>query len=160
MLFETDDAELQHILVQLMPARRSGESSPDDMRVVCAAAFIPASARELGEDHLKTISDRISKQLEKLMPFSRARLALESAPYLHAGGVRGSRMLPHPHLQFDEPGLLGITGLPVRSPAKHLFLANREVLPGLGFEGEVLTAIRVARMVQETLPKNDPLKRR
>lgn len=160
VLFESDDPELQHILVQVQPARRAGEAAPDDMRVVCAAAFIPASARELGEDHLKTIADRLAKQLERLMPFSRQRLVLESAPYLHASGVRGTRLLPHPHLAFDEPALLGVTGLPVRAPAKHLFLASREVLPGLGFEGEVLTAIRVARMVQETLPKNDPLKRR
>ena len=71
-----------------------------------------------------------------------------------------TRMLPHPRLAFEEESLLGVTGLPVRAPAKHLFLASREVLPGLGFEGEVLTALRVSRMVQETLKKNDPLKRR
>lgn len=160
VLWESDDPELQHVLVQVQPARRTVEASPDEMRVVCAAAFIPASARELGEDHLKTIADRLGKQLERLMPFSRSRLVLESAPYLDASGVRGTRLLPHPHLAFDGPALLGITGLPVRAPCKHLFLASREVLPGLGFEGEVLTAIRVARMVQDTLPKNDPLKRR
>ena len=40
----------------------------------------------------------------------------------------------------------------MRAPAKHLFLASREVLPGLGLEGEVLTAQRVARMVDEGRP--------
>ncbi len=160
VLFETDDAEIPVMLVQVQPARRTMDAGGEDMRCVCAAAFVPASARELGEDHLKTLADRLGKQLERLMPFSRAKLQLESAPYLHASGVRGSRLLPHPHLSFEEETLLGITGLPARAPAKHLFLASREVLPGLGFEGEVLTALRVSRLVQETLKKNDPLKRR
>ena len=160
LLCESDDAELSPILVQVQPAKKVAESGGDELRVVCAAAFIPATARELGEDHLKKLTDRLGKQLEGLMPFSRAKVVLESAPYLHAGGVRGSRMLPHPHLAFEDATLLGITGLPVRAPAKHLFLASREVLPGLGFEGEVITAQRVARMVQDTLKKNDPLKRR
>ncbi len=160
VLWESDDAELSPVLIQVQPARRTGEAAGEELKVVCAAAFVPATARELGEEHLKTISDRLSRQLEKLMPFSKSKVLLESAPYLHASGVRGSRLLPHPHLAFEEPMLLGITGLPARAPARHLFLASREVLPGLGFEGEVLTALRVCKLVQETLKKNDPLKRR
>jgi phytoene dehydrogenase-like protein len=160
VLWESNDAELGSILVQVQPAKRTVESGGEEMRTVCAAAFVPATARELGEEHLQQLADRISKQLERLMPFSKSKIALSSAPYLHASGVRGSRLLPHPHLAFEEESLLGITGLPVRAPAKHLFLASREVLPGLGFEGEVITALRVSRMVQETLKKNDPLKRR
>ncbi len=160
VLWESDDPELGPMLVQVQPARRSAEPAGEEMRTVCAAAFVPATARDLGEEHLKTLAVRLAKQLERLMPFSKSKVMLDSAPYLHASGVRGSRMLPHPLLAFDEPSVLGVTGLPARAPAKHLFLANREVLPGLGFEGEVLTALRVARMVQETLKKNDPLKRR
>lgn len=160
VLWESEDPELGAMLVQVQPAKRSSDPGGEEMRTVCAAAFVPATARELGEDHLKTLADRISGQLELLMPFSKSKVVLESAPYLHASGVRGSRMLPHPHLAFEEESLLGITGLPARAPAKHLFLASREVLPGLGFEGEVLTALRVSKLVQETLKKNDPLKRR
>ena len=48
------------------------------MRTVCAAAFVPATARELGEEHLKNLADRLSKQLERLMT-NQARLALASA---------------------------------------------------------------------------------
>jgi phytoene dehydrogenase-like protein len=160
VLWDSDDPELSPMLVQVQPARKIAEAAAEDLRVVCAAAFVPSTARELGEEHMKGLADRLGKQLETLMPFARSKVLLESAPYLHAGGVRGSRLLPHPHLAFDEETFLGITGLPTRAPAKHLFLASREVLPGLGFEGEVLTALRVSKMVQETLKKNDPLKRR
>ena len=42
---------------------------------------------------------------------------------------------------------------------KNLFLASREVIPGLGLEGEVLAGVRAAKLVQESLKKTDPLKR-
>jgi hypothetical protein len=45
-----------------------------------------------------------------------------------------------------------------RTPVKNLLLAGREVLPGLGLEGELLAGMRAARLVQETLKKKDPLK--
>jgi hypothetical protein len=38
-------------------------------------------------------------------------------------------------------------------------MASREVLPGLGLEGEFLAGIRAAKLIQETLKKRDPLKR-
>jgi len=37
-------------------------------------------------------------------------------------------------------------------------LASREVLPGLGLEGEFIAGMRVAGLVQESLKKTDPLK--
>ena len=149
------------ILVQVQPARRApGEPAvADDERVVCAGCFVPSTTRELGEDQLKATADRINAELDRLMPFTRARATLTSAPYLDASGVRGSRLLPHPLLSFEETPYLGITGLPSRAPVKHLFLASREVLPGLGFEGEVLAGLKAAKLVQETLKKADPLKK-
>ncbi len=46
-----------------------------------------------------------------------------------------------------------------KTAVKNLFLASREVLPGLGLEGEVLAGMRAAKLVQESLKKTDPLKR-
>ena len=63
------------------------------------------------------ISDRINLELDQLMPFARGKARLVSAPYLHASGVRGSRLLPHPLLSFEQPSYLGVTGLPVRAAA-------------------------------------------
>ena len=50
--------------------------------------------------------------------------------------------------------------LTTRSPWKHVVLAGRQVLPGLGFEGEVLAAQRAVKLVESSLKKNDPLKTR
>ncbi len=160
LLLDTGDEELGTLLIQVTAARRVDSKLEEEReRVVCAGTFIPASARDLGEEHMKKLAQRISAQLETLMPFARQHLVLESAPYLDAGGVRGSRLLPHPLFELDSEQLLGVAGLAQRTVVKNLFLASREVLPGLGLEGEVLAGVRAAKLVQDTMKKSDPLKR-
>ncbi len=158
LLVETEDVELKPLLVQVHPARTPGGKEDEALRVVCAGAFVPASVRELGEEHMQALSQRIDAQLDALMPFTQARRVLRSAPYLDAGGVRGSRLMPHPLYTFEAEAFLGVTGLKQRTPAKNIVLAGREVLPGLGLEGELLAGMRAARLVQEMLKKKNPLK--
>jgi phytoene dehydrogenase-like protein len=159
LLLETPGEELGPLLIQVHGARRL-ESKVDDetMRIVCAAAFVPTSARDLGEGHLQQLVERMGAAMERLMPFSKEHRLLVSAPYLDAGGVRGSRLLPHPLYTFESTSELGVTGLPQQTPVKNLFLASREVLPGLGLEGEFIAGARAASLVQEQLKKRDPLK--
>ncbi len=160
LLFDTGDQDLEPVLIQVHNARRIGSKAEDDsVRVVTAGVFVPATARDLGEGYLKLLADRISSHLNDLMPFAKQHLLLSSAPYLDAGGVRGARLLPHPLFEVDAEDYLGVTGLSQETPLKNLFLANREVLPGLGLEGEFLAGIRAARLVQEAMHKKDPLKR-
>lgn len=164
VLVDTQSEELGPLLVQQHPARVMGGKDGrelkerEDMRVVCAAAFVPASARELGEEHLQGLAQRIDEHLDALMPFTKERRVLRSAPYLDAGGVRGSRLMPHPLYAFESEAFLGVTGLKQRTPAKNVVLAGREVLPGLGLEGELIAGMRAARLVQEMLKKKNPLK--
>jgi phytoene dehydrogenase-like protein len=159
-LVDTQDPELGPLLVQQHPARAPGGGKDlEGVRVVCAGAFVPASAREEGEEHLKALAARIDEHLDRLMPFTKNHRALRSVPYLDAGGVRGSRLMPHPLYSFETEAFLGVTGLKQRTPAKNVILAGREVLPGLGLEGELLAGMRAARLVQEMLNKKDPLKR-
>lgn len=158
-LLLSTEGDLGPVLIQLHPARRPGKPDDETHRVVCAGAFVPATARDLGEPHLKALADRLSDELDRLMPFARSKVAISSAPYLDAGGVRGSRLLPHALFKVETEQILGVEGLNQRTPVKNLFLANREVLPGLGLEGELMAGIRSARLVQEMLKKRDPLKR-
>ena len=161
LLYDTGDLDLEPLLVQQNPVRRAATKTDDESaRVVTAGLFVPATARDLGEGYLKLLADRISSHLERLMPFAKERLLLCSAPYLDAGGVRGARLLPHPLCEIDAEDFLGITGLPQQTPLRNLFLASRENLPGLGLEGEFLAGIRAAKLIQDTMNKRDPLKRR
>lgn len=158
LLVDTGD-DLETILVQLHGARKTTGEEDSNVRVVCAGAFIPASTRDLGEPKLEAVKKQVEAHLEALMPFVRQSLVASSAPYLDAGGVRGSRLLPHPLLDVDAERYAGISGLSPKTPVKNLFVASREVLPGLGLEGELLAGVRAARMVHELLNKSKPIKR-
>ena len=147
------------LLVQVLPARDAQGQDNPAQRVVCAGAFVPASIRDLGEGYLENLAQRIDTQLDTLMPFTRDKRLLRSAPYLDASAVRGSRLIPHPHYVFDSEAVLGVTGLKQQTSSKNLLLAGREVLPGLGLEGEFLAGIRATRLVQEMLKKKPVLKR-
>lgn len=159
LLVDSGDEELGAVLVQLHPARKVDGKEDEALQVVCAGAFVPANVREFGEAHLESIAKRIGTVLERLMPFSAPHRVLASSPYLHASTARGSRLLPHPLFAFEEEKALGVGGLAQRTAVKNLFLANREVLPGLGLEGELLAGIRVSRLIQTLLDKKNPLKK-
>ena len=49
--------------------------------------------------------------------------------------------------ETDLPSFMGIDGLPMTTPYGALFLGTREVLPGLGIEGEALLAHALARAI-------------
>ncbi len=143
------------IILQVHPARKADGKEDPDARVVCGAAFVPAAIRDGGELHLKEVADSLTRQMRALMPFADRHRLLLSAPYLDAGGVRGSRLMPHPLYELATPAFLGVTGLPIRTPIKNLLLANREVLPTLGLEGEFMAALGAARRVNESLKKKN-----
>jgi hypothetical protein len=70
--------------------------------------------------------------LSALLPFTARHLVHRAAPE------------PAPHLMaFDEPAL-GVAGRRTRSPWKNLFLGGREVVPGLGLEGELHAGLQAA----------------
>src|SRR5690606_38749571 len=118
------------ILLEVSAARKNGRDEPDQ-RVVTAAAWVSQTEREAGEERLRAIAKRIEAAAMTVMPFADRHVVLRSSPYLDARNARGSRLQPHPLLEVAQERHLGFTGLPQRTPGKNLFLANREVLPGL-----------------------------
>ena len=93
------------------------------------------------------------------MPFTKPHVALESTPWVDAPHVVAGRAEVAPLFQLSPEAWLGAVGLTTNSPWKRVLLAGRQILPGLGFEGEVLAAQRAVKMVETSLKKNDPLKK-
>jgi hypothetical protein len=159
VLLATEDPELNPMLIQAMPTRNvSGKEEPE-LVTLCAGAFVSTKARELGEDHLAKLAERMGTELLRLIPFASTSRLDASAPYLDAGGIRGSRLMPHPLYSIEGESFLGLTGLPSHGPVRNLFFASREVIPGLGVEGELLAGIQAARQVQLMLHKKKALPR-
>jgi hypothetical protein len=151
------------VLVQVLPARRDkGKGATElvaDERVLCAAGFVTADARDRGEEYLAALGREIREAVADAVPFFERHLLRESLPVLAAPKQRrGSRLLPHPLYEVELEQAFGVTGLPCRSPYKNLVFAGREVIPGLGLEGEFHAGVQAAAAAQELLGKKDLLR--
>jgi phytoene dehydrogenase-like protein len=150
-----DDA----VLLQVLPARREGRRPTDDERIVCASTFSATRSRDLGEESAVKIASRVRRTVADVLPFYEKHLVRESIPGLAAAETpRGSRMMPHPLYEVGLDQSLGVTGLPPRSRYKNLVLAGREVVPGLGLEGEFHAGMQAAHHLTQMLFKKDPLR--
>lgn len=137
-------------LLQVLPAIRSGpkghEASPTEKVLVAAtpARGDGAAAPEAAA--------RLRRTVAEFLPF------LDRAT-LHAadpGDRRGAREF-HPLFAERPDRALGVGGVTTVSPVGNLFLAGREVVPGLGVEGQFHAAWQAASAVERHLgAKNRP----
>jgi hypothetical protein len=68
--------------------------------------------------------------------------------------------MPHPLWTPPDDSVKGLTGLKMMGTVPRCVLAGRQVLPGLGLEGEAVTALRAAARAEALVHKSDPLKQR
>jgi hypothetical protein len=150
------------VFLQVLPARRDGKKGGGDLvpeeRVVCASAYLPAATT--GREELLAAAAKIREAVADAIPFFERHLVAESIPILHAPPQyqEGVRLLAQPLYATDLDSTLGVTGLPVRAPWKNAFFAGREVVPGLGLEGEFFAGIQAAGHVAAALGRKDVLK--
>lgn len=150
------------IFLQVLPARRDGKKGAGELvadeRVICASAFLPASTSS--KEELRTAAASIREAVADAIPFFERHLVCESVPVLDAAQELQEtvRLSAQPLYQADLESTLGITGLPVRAPWKNAFFAGREVVPGLGLEGEFFAGIQAAGHVAAALGRKDVLK--
>ena len=144
------------VLLQVLPALRSGkkgagEPSPGD-RVLTAGAFVPARSRDREAEQIAEHAARIRSAVAEFLPFFERQVVHESIPLVAASpDGRGSRLLAHPLYEVRQGQVLGVTGLPTRSAIPNLFFAGREVVPGLGLEGEFHAALQAADRIEAYL---------
>jgi len=157
-----DGAQGGSILVQVRPARRASRKGPAepiaDERVVVLGGFVPASAGGAAEG-LAGMAGRIRAAAADPLPFLERHLVHESVPAL-SGPVeaRASRLLAHPLYQVRATPVLGVAGIATQTPLRNLVSAGREVLPGLGLEGEFHAGLQAARQVMALLGRKELLK--
>ena len=145
------------LFLHVEPARRQAtrgaiEPAPDE-RVVCASTFVPAQAN--GPEALAAASAALRAAAADAIPFFERHLVAESLAARQAGEQASPH---HPLYETDLDPALGLSALPVRAPFKNAFFAGREVLPGLGVEGEFYAGIQAAGHVAALLGRKEVLK--
>jgi hypothetical protein len=122
--------------------------------------LVPASAAEsLG--YLAVIRARVREEISRLLPFHEQHLWVLASPHdglppelgPAAGEERQTTLEPlsptpmAPALSCDLPRMLGIGGAPHGTGIGNVSLASVENLPGLGNEGDFVSAWGVARLI-------------
>ncbi len=138
------------VLLQALPALRAGpkghDASPTE-RILLAAT----PTRGPGTVDAEAAA-RLRRTVAEFLPFLDQATLHTSDP-----GTRPGAFAFHPLLAERPDRTLGVGGVSTASPIGNLFLAGREVLPGLGTEGQFHSAWQAAAAVERHLgAKNRP----
>jgi hypothetical protein len=126
---------------------------------------VEALATDPSPEGLAELRRAILAHLDRLLPYVDRHLLLVHSPHdgiapEMAGGTEAA--LPpipmEPIWAVPEPRALGFCGVPHATGIKHLYLASRQVLPGLGLEGELAAGWGAAKLVLQTERKRDLVK--
>ncbi len=140
---ETDDTQLGAVVL---------ETHWQEHREQALLSFhvrVPLAAAGGDKGWSNRFAERLWLACEHVLPFTQPQVLAESTTLAESTGL------------FRQPLCDGVNGaqdnvyaLPLQSPFKHALFVNRQVLPGLGFEGEAVTARRaVNRCAAELNPK-------
>jgi hypothetical protein len=84
------------------------------------------------------------RRIERVIPFF-AEGSPVFTPLSTSAATRENRpFLAHPHFVPDLDPLAAMTGVSMRTSLKNVFVAGPAVMPGLGIEGEYLSALQAA----------------
>jgi phytoene dehydrogenase-like protein len=160
------------------PAPRQPEQIP-----VWVECVVPAPPVDAGAGYLRALRGRVVERLQAVLPFFRQHLIVLASPHdglppelpgavpkatpapaakkgAPAGASAPGSTLPLPPVYAAEgESPFDVTALPHATGIKNLYLAGPENLPGLGFEGELVSAWGVARLITGTQPKRDTRRR-
>jgi phytoene dehydrogenase-like protein len=126
---------------------------------VWVECVVPTHAVEAGAGYLRALRGRLLHVLARLLPTLPPRLALCASPYdglpaegravpaAEAPSHSGRPLIPPAVYALSVPRAFDVMGLPHETGIKHLTLASRENLPGLGLEGELVSGWGLARLI-------------
>jgi len=120
-----------------------------------AVLSVEALAPDASPEGLAALRVAIRAHLDRLLPFVAEHLLCVHSPHdglpPEGAGLAGAAVPPplpmEPLYAFDGPQLLGVCGVPHATGIKGLTLASRQVLPGLGLEGELAAGWTAARLI-------------
>jgi hypothetical protein len=146
-----------------------GPEARDNQVPLWVECLVPAAAAG-APGYLGVVRGRVRERLARLLPFFDRHLLVLASP--HDGlppelpdAPPGSSPNPIPStpmvasLTTDLPRALSISAVPHASGAKGLTLASAENLPGLGREGELVSAWGAYRLIAGPQPKREAARR-
>ncbi|HPQ67757.1 MAG TPA: hypothetical protein PKW95_01430 [bacterium] len=138
------------VFVRLSPPE-SPEYAPAGKRLIAATALVAPESGELTAAQARDIANRMMRQLHYLIPFLNdftEFIAYDESFALYQS-ARRSKIVP----AIDPEDRFGVGNLPNRTPHDEVFYAGKGSLPGLGMEGEGISAYIAANLLTKQLSK-------
>lgn len=128
-----------------------------------AVLSVEALATDPSREGLAKLRREMRAHLDELLPDVSRHLLCIHSPHDDVAPERIDGDAPpaipmDPVFALPQPRPLGFCGLPHATGIKHLLLASRQVLPGLGLEGELQAGWCAARLVLQIEKKRDLVK--
>jgi len=142
---------LPSFCLQNIPTAPPERGAKEPLRVLTASSWLSETSQ------LEAQLQHMTQCLDELLPFARQHLHLSSSPQVDAPQERlhETKLPCLPNNPEIDAGL-GFCGELIESKRKSLLIANRQQLPGLGVEGELLLAFKTSKALEQQLLKKAP----
>lgn len=128
-----------------MSAAGDRDLAPAGRRSLSATALLDRPPAELEDAVLEETSRFLLESLGSFLPFLEDSIDLARIPdSIHL--CRHRAPVLNPKYRFEKMPELGIYAGKGRTPLKNIWMTGGRILPGLGFEGEVLSGIQAAHL--------------
>ena len=118
--------------------------APDGKRAISATTFLKNSPSELDNSALEKIAEVMLKNLGDFLPFLEENLDFMDLE--KSINISRSRYRTINHKYRVKDPLIGMSFLPNKTPLKNVFLTGGMLMPGLGFEGEIMSGTNAAKL--------------
>ncbi len=129
-----------------------------------AVLSVEALATDPSPESLLKLRAVVRERLDALFPFVDKHLLLVHSPHDGLAPERATGhpapppVPPEPLWSFPDERTLGVGGLSHGTGLKNVLLASRQILPGLGIEGELAAGWGAARLILQKERKRDLVK--
>jgi len=136
--------------VSLSPAD-STEYAPEGKRLIAITTVVDPEDGELSPQEARLISDDLLDRLRDLVPF--LDNYTEFVAYDESYGLYQAQRHSIEPPPIDPEDRFGLACIPNRTPHKEIFYAGKATLPGMGMEGEGMSALIAANLITKLLTK-------
>jgi len=106
--------------------------------------------------YVEQMAEKVKKNLSTIIPFMDEHFIGIDTPKLKPSEEIENDLRSSYVFESDSNPYFGITGLPYTSYFKNLYLIGQTIYPGLGFDGEIQSGLKVSRVISDTFKVKRP----
>ena len=118
--------------------------APDGKRAVSVTTFLKNSPSKFSNSTLEKIADSMLENLGSFLPFLKENLDFMNLDKSIEISSTCHKTINHKYMMKNPA--IGMSFLSGRTPLKNVFLTGGMLMPGLGFEGEIMSGTNAARL--------------